>query len=325
MWILGTFPKEFAFLYFPAIIGVFLGYLIPDLGTQSLVYGILATGIIDSGHVYTTLWRIYFHPEERKSHYSYWLFPVSFFVLFALWFYLEIPHLWPFVVYATLFHHVRQVYGLSKWYQKLNGRQDKISDRFLYAFSFLPMVIYHFRPEAIARYYTDNDLFLFPDTRIKTGLLILYVLVLISWVAYEWSLTRKGIHELNRVASVGFPAGIYASCFLVGTTVTQILFPLLLLHGIAYIAIVGQSVTRTRKILTAPVLAFSVMILTAVTFGLGELWFEENIVDYEKGDSPILMSALVGIWLTPLFCHYAFDALIWRKDHREASLVFSKH
>lgn len=325
MWILGNVRKEILFLYLPALISVALAIVYPDLGIVSLIYGILATGIIDSGHVYTTVWRTYFHGEERRSHSAYLYFPAIFFLFFAAWFYSGVPHLWAFVVYATLYHHVRQVYGFSKWYQKLNRRSDKISDAFLYTLSVLPMVIYHFRADAISGYYTQNDLFLYPSSPIRTALLIAYLLVLISWLVYEGRLYKKGIREFNRVISVGFPASIYAFCFLYGKTITQILFPLLFLHGVAYFAVMGQSLSRTQKRFAAPVFALGIVLLTATVMGLGESWMEENVIEFEHGEHRLLRSVIAGLWLTPLFCHYAFDAIIWRKDHREASAVFAKH
>lgn len=325
MWILGNFRKEFLFLYLPALISVAVSLISPDLGGVSAFYYLLATGVIDSGHVYTTVWRTYFHSEERSSHHAYLWMPFFFFLLFGIWFYLGIPHLWAFVVYATLYHHVRQVYGFSKWYQKLNHRADKISDGFLYILSYLPMVIYHFRENAISNYYTEGDLFLYPSPAIHKVLMVLYVFVAVSWIVYEFTLKKKGIVEINRVISVGLPASIYAFCFLYGKTVTQVLFPLLFLHGIAYFAVMGQTLNRTQKKFTSAGFALLIVIGTAVVMGLGESWWEEAIVNFDKGDEPVLRSIVVGLWLTPLFCHYAFDAIIWRKGHRESAVVFAKH
>lgn len=323
MWILRTPLRELTFIYLPGLLAVMCAIFSPNLGEESLLYGLLAMGVIDSGHVYTTMWRTWLHKEEVVTDKGYVLFPLFFFFLFTIWFYLEIPYLWAFVVYSTLYHHTRQVYGFSKWYQKLNKRQDTESDRYLYFFAYFPMVIYHFRPEAIGNYYTTNDLFLYPQPVLRDFLLYFYLMVLMTWGYREWNLWHTGIREANRIFSVAFPAAVYAYCFLAGATVTQVLFPLLFLHGVAYFGVMGQSMSRTQKRFEKEGIALIIVLMTAVIFGLGESWVEENMVERVLGDEPLLNSMIVGLSLTPLYCHYAFDALIWRKNHREAGLIFS--
>jgi hypothetical protein len=323
MWILSTPLKEFSYLYAPGLLAVAVSLILPDLGDESLLYGILAMGIIDSGHVYTTAWRTWLHPEEVKSRAGYWIFPIIFCVFFTLWFYLGIPCLWAFVVYATFYHHARQVYGFSKWYQKLNHRNDKFSDYVIYFLALFPLIIYHFRPEAIGSYYTENDLFLYPWTELRDVLLLLYLAGVFIWIIREYRLWNSGTREVNRILSIACPGVIYAYCFLVGTTITQILFPLLFLHGVAYFGVMGQSLSRTQKRFNRKYLAIMTVLGTAVILGLSESWFEEEMVPRELGQNPLLSSLIVGISLTPLFCHYAFDAIIWRKNHREAGRVFA--
>ncbi len=310
-------------MYLPGLLAVIAAIFSPNLGEESLLYGMLALGVIDSGHVYTTMWRTWLHKEEVITEKLYFFFPVAFFLLFATWFYFELPYLWSFVVYSTLYHHTRQVYGFSKWYQKLNKRQDNESDRYLYFFAYFPMVIYHFRPEAIGSYYTDTDLFLYPQPVLRDFLLYFYLMVAMTWGYREWRLWQSGIREPNRILSVAYPGVIYAFCFLVGNTVTQILFPLLFIHGIAYFGVMGQSMSKTQRRFQNEGIAILVVLVTAVVFGLTESWFEENFVGHKLGENPILNSFIIGLSLTPLYCHYAFDAMIWRKNHREAGLIFS--
>ncbi len=309
-------------MYLPGLLAVMVAIYFPLLGEESLLYGLLAMGVIDSGHVYTTMWRTWLHKEEVVTDKLYILFPIAFFFLFTLWFYFELPYLWAFVVYSTLYHHTRQVYGFSKWYQKLNKRQDPESDRYLYFFAYFPMVIYHFRPGATANYYTEQDLFLYPQPVLRNFLLYFYLMVALTWGYREWKLWRSGVREGNRIFSVAFPGAVYAYCFLVGVTVTQVLFPLLFLHGVAYFGVMGQSMSRTQKRFAREGVAILIVLVTAVIFGLMESWAEENVIETVLGDRPLLNSVIIGLSLTPLYCHYAFDAMIWKKNHRESHLVF---
>lgn len=326
MWILGSFRTELIFFYLPGLISVIVAILFPELGTTSLLYGLLATALIDSGHVYTTAWRTWFYPDELRSSHRYWLFPLTFFLIFAVWYHFNLPGLWSFVVYTTLFHHIRQVYGFSKWYQALNKRADKVSDYFLYTLAIFPMIIYHFRPGVPANYYSDDDLFLFPDLFVTKVLIIIYSLIWSGWISYEFRLWKSGKKEINRILSVAIPSLIYGYCFLVGKNVTQVLFPLLFVHGIAYCGVMGQTLHRTQsKRFKSQTLALSVVLFTAVIFGLSEAWYEENFVRLVTDLPPFVTAGIVGLYLTPLYCHYLFDAFIWKRSHRESSLILGKN
>lgn len=325
MWILGSFKMEAMFFFLPGLLGMVVAMAFPHFGDTSLIYGLIATALIDSGHVYTTFWRTFFHPEERNSSRAYWLIPLAIFIFFFGWYFSKLPGLWSFVVYSTLFHHVRQVYGFSKWYQALNKRTDKISDYFLYALAVGPIFIYHFRPDAIGNYYSSGDLFLYPDFQVYRSLLFVYSVILVGWIMYERRVWLSGRKEINRVLSVGFPAMIYAFSFFMGKTVSQILFPLLFLHGIAYCGVMGLSLQKTRGGWFSTI-SKSLLIVcgTAVFFGLLESWLEGGFVGENRRLKGFIPSLVVGLYLTPLYCHYLFDAMIWKRSHREAKIIYGQ-
>jgi hypothetical protein len=298
--------------------------IFPNLGETSLIYGLMATAILDSGHVYTTAWRTNFHPESAYRKSLYWLTPLLFFCFFLAWSYSQLPGIWSFVVYSTLFHHVRQTYGFSKWYQTLNRRKDKNSDRFLYALSLIPICLYHFREGVIGGYYSNNDLFLRPENLMVKILFIMYVIIVFGWLTYEVLLWKRRLREWNRLFSVAFPALIYGYCFLWGQSFTQVLFPLLIVHGSAYLVIMTHSLTRTQRArFRTPLVALCLLGLTALIFGLGESFIEESSLGGGDGHPSVLRSALIALTLTPLYSHYVFDAMIWKKSHPEASAIFA--
>jgi hypothetical protein len=325
MWILGSSKSDALFFLLPGLFSIGMGMMFSQLGETSLIYGLLATALIDSGHVYTTFWRTLLRPGPPKADLKFWYMPLFFFLLFSSWYFLKLPGLWTFVVYSTLYHHTRQVYGFSKWYQTLNRRTDEISDKFLYGLAVLPMVIYHFRPGAIGSYYAENDLFLFPNATVTDVLLVLYGALVLGWIFYETKLWRSGTKELNRLISVGYPSLIYGYCFLIGETVTQVLFPLLFIHGIAYFAVMAQTLHRTqRKSFSTQYLALQCVLITAIVFGLSESWLEEEAVALHTGKALWINSMLIGLTLTPLYCHYFYDAIIWKKSHPEAKLIYAQ-
>jgi hypothetical protein len=323
MWILGSLKCDLVFLMLPGLFSVGISMLFPHLAESSLVYGLIATGLVDSGHVYTTFWRTLFTSGKKRQWP--WMVPVFFILFFGVWYYFSFPGLWTFVVYSTLFHHVRQSYGFSKWYQTLNHRADPISDRFFYGLIILPMVTYHFSPGALGSYYSENDLFLYPLSNVRDALMVIYSVVLFSWICYETKLWKRGLRESNRIISVGYPALIYGYCFLVGETLTQILIPLLFVHGVAYFGVMGQTLHRTQKQRFSSLFeALSLVIITACVFGLSEAWIEEEALNLHSGSPLWLSSLLIGLTLMPLYCHYFYDAIIWKKSHAEADLVYGK-
>lgn len=324
MWILSSPLKESLFIYLPGLIGLLLGYLWPDLDETSLFYGLFASAIIDSGHVYSTIWRTWLHTEERKSSKGYWLVPLIFFLCFSSWYYLQLPGIWTFVVYATLYHHIRQVYGFSKWYQAKNKRSDRTSDYFLYALGIWPMAIYHFRSDVVAGYYTSFDLFIFSNESLLQLALITYAIIIFCWLSYEYLLFTRGIREINRFLSIAFPALMYGMCFVLGKTVTQVLIPLLLMHGISYIGIMAQTLNRTQKRFSTFSLSFLVVSATVISLGLWEGWLENNFLHqrFQPYQDDIYTAIIIGLYLVPLFSHYIFDSWIWKKSHREAQAVF---
>lgn len=329
MWILGGFPKDLLFIFLPGFLGFALSAWIPPFSPAFLPYAFVTLAVVDSGHVYTTIWRTWLHPEERNSRPIYWTVPLAVFLFFGAWHFSGLPHLWAFVVYTTLYHHVRQFYGFSKWYQKLNGRFSRVSDFFLYLLSYLPIALHHFRPGAVAEYYSERDLFLYPSPAMFQAGLWVYFAALAAWLAFELREARVSGFALNRFLSVLAPAAIYGGSFLWMTRHDAVLFPLLLSHGISYFAVMEQSLRRTRpKLFPTALKAGLAVVVTAAAFGSAEHFLDLEFFSAENAYAPapgeLLRALLVGALLTPLFSHYLFDAVIWRHRHREAGLLFAQ-
>jgi hypothetical protein len=326
-WILGSFSKDAGFIYLPALLAIAFTMAFPDIAGTSMVYAILATVIVDSGHVYTTIWRTYFHGEELRSNPRlYILTPVIIAATFFIWAVTGLPGLWPFVVYATLFHHVRQYYGLLRWYEKLNGSFTKASTYFLWAFSGIPIVTYHFRFNVAQGYYSNMDLFSYPNATLTTIGISLWGLCALTWLGYEWRRYQKGHRDWNRVLLLGFTLVLYSWCFLRGRTLPEVLFPVLFGHGIAYFGVMSLSLQRTQKQrFKTFAVALAVILVTSVAFGFLENWVEGDYVEFRNftvaDPAGLWMAALVGLYLTPLFTHFALDAFIWTGRHRESRLI----
>lgn len=322
-WILEAGVNDALLLYAPGLLAVLLAQWIEpvDGSISYLLFAFVALGLLDSGHVYTTIWRTYLNPRERRRTRAYVFVPLLLFVGFFIWAALAIPYLGAFVVYATIFHNIRQLFGISKWYQKLNGVQRPTSDFFLYALSFAAVITGHFIPYGRwGGVYTERDAFLYPSSKLHaTGCLVFFGL-LAAWTIYEvWLWRRQGQVEWNRALSVGNAAFLYGFTFLFPKNMAQVLFPLVVSHGVAYIALISLSVRRVRTVRAGTYVTLGAIMFTALAFGAAEFLFEDR---YAGFDDPS-WAAVTALWLTPLFSHFVYDAFLWRRTHPEAAAVFA--
>ncbi len=246
--------------------------------------------------------------------------PLLIFTVFFLWMYLQVPYLGAFIVYFTIYHNLRQFYGMSKWYQKINKSFDVVSDKFLYLLAFIPLVATHFRSDLKwTHYYPGAGVFIMPSHFYEHMTRLVFFILLACWVGYEYYkfYTYKKI-EIPRILSVIYPVLLYAYCFMYAKSIQGILFPLVVSHGISYIVLVGVSLNRT-KLMTSKAKIASAVLITAAALGSVEFFFEEYLsVLYSQSILEISLSALL---LTPLFCHYVYDAFLWRSDHPESVII----
>ncbi len=327
-WILSQFSNDLIFIFLPGIASIAIFSRLPSNSIYLLVYAFFASTIVDSGHVYTTAWRTFFRKEERNSHPLYWIAPLTIITGVFLWVYFRIPYLWSFVVYATIYHHMTQFYGFLRWYQKLNKRISYFSGYFLFALILIPFILFHFRSLPNERYYTDQDIFFYPNPAFfKIGLFI-YASVVIAWLVFEAVLIYKKHFELNRFLALLAPAFLYAYCFLVGKNSIQILLPLLLSHGIPYMAVMSLSLGRLDpKAFHKVYKAVGIIALTAVVGGVANTLYETYVITisngYVQNGISVIETLLIGIYLVPLFCHYVFDGYLWKSKHKDARLIYS--
>ena len=328
-WILGSCRRDLAFLVLPGFVGVALGWALPAETLALSAYLLLVTAVVDSGHVYTTWLRTYANAGERQ-HLLYKIVPPTVAATFALWFFLGVGGLWTFVVYATAFHHVRQFFGVSRWYQKLEGNFRPATGRFLYALTLLPLFSYHFRPGATAEFYSEQDLWLHPHEGIYLAFRGAFLIALAGWLIYEVTLfARERRVEWGRVLSVGGPAGMYAAAFFWGRTPAQVLIPLMLAHGVGYFGMMSLGLVRTRpNVYPAWGKAMLWVLGFAVVFGSLEGLAENFVIDFDSTypyrPRGIGEALFIGLYLVPLFTHFILDAFIWRGTHREAKALYSE-
>ena len=253
------------------------------------------------------------HPDHRRSF---------------LWIKFKIPYLWSVIVYNAIFHQIRQYYGVVRWYQKLNGRFCKVSNRFLYTLLVMPFVIFHFRGIDSIQLYSEDELFLWPSATLFKYSVWIYLVTLGLWLIHELKLARKVGFELNRFLAMAVPISIYGLGFITGRNLAEVVFPILMAHGIPYIAIMDVSLNRLNpKKFKTFATVFMLLVMTAVIlsfvedFAIGFLTTMNQAYRYKETSTG--QALLTGIVLMPLICHFVWDAYIWTGKHHESRTVFN--
>ena len=324
-WILGSFRKDLGLLYLP---GFAVVILLKIIGTPALPIAVLTfviTALIDSGHTYATLWRTLRRPSSQSDEKKYALFALMIFTASWLWMRLGLPHFWTFVVYSTIFHHVRQSYGLHRWYQSLARERDAWTGRLLQVLLFLPFLALHFRPARSFGIYTVSDIPSFPSWEIWNTLRALWNVTLLLFLCREYLIyLRTQTVRTQTLFSVLMPSLLQWICVFANSSKMDILFPLLVSHGVAYIVLIA----RGRQSLGSPIslrmgiifVGISAVVGGLLSFGLEQLAIDFN---YIRGKFSFWNEIVLALIATPMLWHYLVDAFIWKHTDEDMRKILS--
>lgn len=331
-WILGNLGKDFLGILLPGFVGIVLSFVLFGLQNDSdrtwfTIGSFVIFGVIDAGHVYLTMWRTWLYEVEWKSSFLNWLVPSSIALIMAMWIYFGVPYLWRFTLYFTVYHHIRQFYGIQKWYQHLYKRSCRWSSFFLYALTILPFVLLHFRQAVIDGYYTKGDLFIFENREIYNWLWAVYIFFLVWWLSFEVHLFFKVGFEGSRVLQLSTTVILCGSCFLLSKNNLEVVVPLMISHGVSYLALMELSLKRLKFPpvwgIRSPMI---LLLLTALILGGGTFWMEYEVLDinnrYLNESVESSSKFLLALYFVPLYSHYIFDSFIWKKNHRDGKLIY---
>jgi|GEM_PF-2678908 len=331
-WILGSFWRDFCAILLPALLGFFLSRSISythGFGAGQLALFIVY-GWIDSGHVWTTLWRTHAVREERiRRPWATWL-PLLITVSIAAWLLLGIPGFWIFAVTATLFHNQRQLWGFLRWYEKLSGTRHRVSAWFFAGFVGLPVAAYAMRPLDPGHFYlVKADIPHFSFSFGFWAVTAAWFTLVFAWAFWELFLYFGcGLREWGRCFALGATALIYGYAFFGARTVMDIAFPLVLSHGVSYLAVMIQTSRRLRIPLSGTQRAGWAWLLgTALAGGLLAYFLLEEFEfeNWNKGPGSALVCIAVALYFGPTLSHYFSDSWLWTGRHPDAALIFGAH
>ncbi len=324
-WIFGAFSFDFFFLLMPGpfiLLASLSPYQTPAIN-KLLLFICFAT--FDSGHVYTTFWRTWLHPQERKRLKVYFWGPIGLITFFTLYLWLGIPYLWSLVLYTTVYHYVRQIQGFYRFYGQGLPLKARWEEYLFIAMILSPFIAFHFNKwEKSFSLYSENDLFFYPSETLYQLTLILILFLQTIWICrqlYHWY--HRTLNKSQTLYQLSF-SWFYNGLFLSGLFSPEIiLMALVTSHALPYEILITKSLIRTRPFAFMKKVKITIFIvsLTALIGGGTEFFLEAQIIDTSNSYlySPLSFpkAFLCALYLTPLFCHFLADALIWRRKHPE--------
>jgi hypothetical protein len=327
-----------AFIIAPAIVATLAALAVTGSGHASAgvslwSWALLVIGI-DVAHVYSTLYRTYLDPIERRAL-SGWLIatPLAAWIAGVLLHTWSAAAFWTMLAYAAVFHFVRQQYGFLMLYARRERdlpRWCRILDQAtIYGATLFPLLYWHTHLPRPFAWFIDGDFISLPAW-LWSLLSPFYPALLGGYVAKEIWLTLKG-HSVN-VPRNALVLGTAASWY-VGIIVASgdLVFTLtnVVAHGIPYVALTfifarrrDQRMQSSRSMFVAPLIPLAVGLLVLLAFleeGFwdGFVWREH--LELFPGFQMLphvndlnALSLIVPLLAVPQLTHYILDGVIWR-------------
>jgi hypothetical protein len=318
-----------ALLSFVALwIGSLFGVLYSETPDWTWIPAVL---LVDVAHVYSTAFRIYLDPEERRRRpVLYTAVPLAALLigvlLYAkggpLWF-------WRIMAYAAVYHFVRQQYGFVVLYRARLGETDRfgywLDTLTIYAATVYPLIYWHAHLPRQFTWFAAGDFFSLP--------------IWISDVAavFYWSLLllyggrALYLRVSRKTASHGKDLLVFTTvlCWYIGIitfnsdyafTVTNVL-----IHGIPYLALIFWYGKRTppsmgsiaQRVFSKGPLFFLLLLWVGAYFEDliwdRAIWHDRDWFFGEAWEIGSLEIFLVPLLALPQLTHYLLDGFIWRR------------
>jgi hypothetical protein len=339
-----------AFILSPSLLatGVVLlfGHSLQPGSSLSVVQWVVLVLLIDVAHVYSTLYRTYFDPEEFRSRRTlYVLIPLVAAVGGIMLYAIGPLVFWKTLAYLAVFHFVRQQYGFMMIY----GRMEKLppwcrtlDKAAIYSSTIYPLIYWHTHMPRNFSWFIDGDFFHIDSAHISNMALVVYLLIIGAYITKEFAFwIRTNEFNLPRnllllgTAVSWFVGIVYLNSDLAFTATNVVA------HGIPYMALVW--VYERKKVQKNPDRKWTLPIsrssffslrLVPVYLGLlvllayleegfwdGFIWREHMSVFPLFRALPRLRDDTTLTWLVPLLAlpqstHYLLDGFIWRLKHK---------
>lgn len=335
-WIASA-PFDLGLILGPPIAAVLLVLAVPALrSSETPIWGwVLFVVFIDVAHVYASLYRTYFHPEEfARRRTLYLLTPLSCFLVGFALYSIDSLLFWRVLAYVAVFHFLRQQYGFMMVYRHRAGERSgwdaQLDKCAIYATMLYPLAFWHKNPSSRHfQWFLEGDFIQLPGW-VATAAVIFYTASLSLFVLRQIQVFMvRGTINWGKIGIVGSTAAVwYVGIALLNSdfafTLTNVVA-----HGVPYMALVWlygrhkwADDPSWRAMIHRPVAAgIFVGLLFALAYVEEGLWdvfvwqehaevFFGMALDFEL--SSTMLAILVPLLTVPQATHYLVDAWIWK-------------
>lgn len=197
--------------------------------------------VIDWGHIFAQWFRIYSNPVESKK--LKWLYPLSYLALIPLLTVLvkfsgRVP-VETFLIYYVIYHFIKQHYGFTRIYSKIDGQKTKLETRIediaIYASMVTPVLYWHLT--------FPYKHFLWKTHFLKSNLIeyLFYLsaaIYIVSFVLYGFNEIKRSLRNgyVNWAKNLAFFSAAlgWGVVSLLSDSVLLIFFTVVLTHDVSY-------------------------------------------------------------------------------------------
>lgn len=333
-----------AFILAPALLATAIALLIVgagqgDAGVSPWTWALLVIGI-DVAHVYSTLYRTYLDPVERRAL-SGWLIatPLAGWIAGVLLYGASAAAFWTVLAYTAVFHFVRQQYGFLMLYARAERTLPRacafIDRATIYGATLFPLLYWHTHLPRPFAWFIDGDFLALPRWLWSVAA-PLYAALLATYLLKEFWLVRRQRHVnlprnlLVLGTALSWYVGIIAAAGDLVFTLTNVVA-----HGIPYIALTcifahrrDQRAHLPRSWFAAGAIPLVIALLVALAFVEEGFWdglvWREHLALFPgfsllpQVENASLLTLLVPLLAVPQLTHYVLDGVIWRlRTHPE--------
>lgn len=326
-------PFDLGWIAAPAFLSAIAVLMLPALRspTTPLWAWLVFVVFIDVAHVYATLYRVYLDKEEFRRRRPLYLGVPFICLLVGVLAYRVSPGLfWRTLAYAAVFHFVRQQYGFTRLYQRLEGEAGAF-DRWLdaaaiYGAMLYPLAFWHGSRDRLFAWFVEGDFVALPA--MPEAARWLYAALLAAFAARQIQKALSGapVHPGKAAVVLSTAAAWYVGIVHLNSdlafAVTNVVA-----HGVPYLAftwLYGRrrfSAGWLARVHRPALAALFLLPLLALAYGEEALWdawvWREHAAAFFGLALPRpewALGLLVPLLALPQATHYVLDAWVWKMD-----------
>ncbi|NQX40418.1 hypothetical protein SAMN05421820_105303 [Pedobacter steynii] len=308
------------------------------------IYWLLLVVFIDVAHVYSTLYRTYFNPDNFRRQSALLIgIPLFCYIVGVLLYQFDDLWFWRILAYLAVYHFIRQQYGFMRLYSReeyLPVYVKCIDQITIYTAAVYPLLFWHLSSNRNFCWFVEGDFLLFKNERLLQLSGVVYILVIGTYFIKEFILIiiKKQVNIPRNLLVLGtflswYFGIVYFNGDMAFTTLNVIS------HGIPYMALIWfferkklchKPGTMKGKLMKLSFGRYGVFyfLLTLVVFA----YFEEGLWDgLVWGEHRALfslftrlpqisdhqfLSLLIPLLTLPQATHYVLDGFIWKSKHK---------